>query len=296
MLHPKVIYYSTRPISLTASIIPVLFGTILASQWIDISYFVLFLTLLGAVSLQCGTNLVNDYFDHKKGADLPGSLSPSGVIDRGEMTPRQVYVTGLVFFAISIVSGLYLTALAGLEILYMGIPALLVGYFYTATRFALAYNGLGEIASGSMLGILAVVGSYFTQTHMMSFDVALAALPNAFLVMAILHGNNLRDLETDKKINKITIAGLIGKKWARFEYYFLMIGAYVALALLVAELLLPYWSLIAALTLPIAVKAINIVSSTWEPEKLNGVLGLTAMLHLSFGVLLCIGTLIGVQI
>ncbi|MFC0188086.1 1,4-dihydroxy-2-naphthoate octaprenyltransferase [Fictibacillus aquaticus] len=295
MLHPKVIFASTRPFSLTASIIPVLFGTILASQWTDINYYVFFLTLLGAVSLQCGTNLVNDYFDHTKGADLPGSLSPSGVIDRGEMTPKQVYVTGLVFFGISIVSGLYLTALTGPIVLYIGIPSLLVGYFYTATRFALAYNGLGEIASGSTLGVLAVVGSYYTQTHMLSGEITLAALPNAFLVMAILHANNLRDLETDKKINKITIVGLIGKKWSRLEYYVLMIGPYIILSMLIMNSLLPFWSILALLTLPVAVKAIKIAASTWEPVKLNGALGLTALLHLSFGALLCIGTLIGIQ-
>jgi 1,4-dihydroxy-2-naphthoate octaprenyltransferase len=295
MLHPKVIFASTRPFSLTASIIPVLFGTILASQWTDINYYVFLLTLLGAVSLQCGTNLVNDYFDHKKGADLPGSLSPSGVIDRGEMTPKQVYITGLVFFGISIVSGLYLTALTGPIVLYLGIPSLLVGYFYTATRFALAYNGLGEIASGSTLGVLAVVGSYYTQTQMLSGEITLAALPNAFLVMAILHANNLRDLETDKKINKITIAGLIGKKWSRLEYYVLMIGPYIILSLLIVNSLLPFWSILALLTLPVALKAIKIAASTWEPVKLNGALGLTALLHLSFGVLLCIGTLVGIQ-
>ncbi|GGB49628.1 1,4-dihydroxy-2-naphthoate octaprenyltransferase [Fictibacillus barbaricus] len=294
MIHPKVIYASVRPISLTASIIPVLFGTILALQWTNIHWTAFILTLLGALFLQCGTNLVNDYFDHVKGADIPGSLSPSGVIDRKEMTPRQVYVTGLIFFSLSIIVGLILTALTGPVVLFIGIPSLLVGYFYTATRYALAYNGLGEVASGSTLGILAVVGSFYTQTLSINNEIFLAAIPNALLVMAILHANNLRDFETDKQIGKTTVAGLIGRKASRVEFYILMIGTYVSLTALVLLNILPSWSLIAAITLPLAIKGLKIAVSTWEAKQLNQVLGLTALLHLSFGVLLCIGTLTGI--
>lgn len=294
MLHPKVIYASVRPISLTASIIPVLFGTILALQWTNIHWTAFILTLLGALFLQCGTNLVNDYFDHVKGADIPGSLSPSGVIDRKEMTPRQVYATGLIFFSLSIIIGLILTALTGPVVLFIGIPSLLVGYFYTATRYALAYNGLGEVASGSTLGILAVVGSFYTQTLSINTEIFLAAIPNALLVMAILHANNLRDFDTDKQIGKTTVAGLIGRKASRVEFSILMIGTYVSLTALVLLNILPAWSLIAAITLPVAIKGLKIAVSTWDAKQLNQVLGLTALLHLSFGVLLCIGTLTGI--
>lgn len=294
MLHPKVIYASVRPISLTASIIPVLFGTILALQWTNIHWTAFILTLLGALFLQCGTNLVNDYFDHVKGADIPGSLSPSGVIDRKEMTPRQVYATGLIFFSLSIIIGLILTALTGPVVLFIGIPSLLVGYFYTATRYALAYNGLGEVASGSTLGILAVVGSFYTQTLSINTEIFLAAIPNALLVMAILHANNLRDFDTDKQIGKTTVAGLIGRKASRVEFSILMIGTYVSLTALVLLNILPAWSLIAAITLPVAIKGLKITVSTWDAKQLNQVLGLTALLHLSFGVLLCIGTLTGI--
>ncbi|MBY6035385.1 1,4-dihydroxy-2-naphthoate octaprenyltransferase [Fictibacillus nanhaiensis] len=294
MIHPKVIFASTRPISLTASVIPVLFGTILALQWTDMNWTTFLLTLFGAVFLQCGTNLVNDYFDHVKGADLEGSLSPSGVIDRKEMTPRQVYVTGIIFFSISIIIGLILTALTGPVVLYIGIPSLLVGYFYTATRYALAYNALGEVASGSTLGILAVVGSFYTQTLNVNSEVFLAAIPNALLVMAILHANNLRDFDTDKQIGKTTIAGLIGRNASQIEYFILLLGTYISLIGLVLLDILPVWSLIAFITLPIAIKALKIAVSTWEPKQLNKVLGLTALLHLSFGVLLCIGTVTGI--
>jgi 1,4-dihydroxy-2-naphthoate polyprenyltransferase len=294
MIHPKVIYASVRPISLTASIIPVVFGTILALQWTNIHWTAFILTLLGALFLQCGTNLVNDYFDHVKGADIPGSLSPSGVIDRKEMTPRQVYITGLIFFSLSIIVGLILTALTGPVVLFIGIPSLLVGYFYTATRYALAYNGLGEVASGSTLGILAVVGSFYTQTLSINNEIFLAAIPNALLVMAILHANNLRDFDTDKQIGKTTVAGLIGRKASRVEFYILMIGTYVSLTALVLLNILPSWSLIAAITLPLAIKGLKIAVSTWEAKQLNQVLGLTALLHLSFGALLCIGTLTGI--
>ncbi|WNB93334.1 1,4-dihydroxy-2-naphthoate octaprenyltransferase [Bacillus sp. NEB1478] len=294
MIHPKILIASTRPISLTASVIPVLFGTILALQWTGINWITFLLTLAGALFLQCGTNLINDYFDHVKGADTAGSLSPSGVIDRKEMTPRQVYITGLIFFALSIMIGLILTALTGPMVLLLGIPSLFVGYFYTATRYALAYNGLGEVASGSTLGILAVVGAFYTQTLNLNAEIFLAAIPNALLVMSILHANNLRDFDTDKQIGKTTVAGLIGRKASRIEYYILMLGTYVSLFALVLMDILPVWSLIAAITLPIALKGLKIAVSTWEAKQLNKVLGLTALLHMAFGILLCIGTLTGI--
>lgn len=296
MISPKTLLASTRPFSLTASIIPVFFGTILAMQWTDINWGIFLLTLLGAVFMQCGTNLVNDYFDHVKGADQPGSLSPSGVIDKGQMTPRQVHVAGIVFFILGSIIGLILANLTGSFILYIGIPSLLIGYFYTATRFALAYNGFGELASGTTLGVLAVVGSYYVQTLTVPWEVVLLSLPNAFLIMAILHANNLRDIETDKLINKTTIAGLIGKTGARIEYYFLMLGTYLLLLILVGVSLLPAWSLIAFISLPIALKAVKICAQTWDPKELNKALGLTAMLHLGFGLLLCIGTFIGISV
>jgi 1,4-dihydroxy-2-naphthoate octaprenyltransferase len=294
MVHPKVIFASTRPISLTASVIPVIFGTILALQWTSINWLTFILTLLGAIFLQCGTNLVNDYFDHVKGADIPGSLSPSGVIDRKEMTPKQVYMTGLIFFALSIIIGIILTALTGPIVLVFGIPSLLVGYFYTATRYALAYNGLGEVASGSTLGILAVAGSFYTQTLTLNSEIFLAAIPNALLVMAILHANNLRDFDTDKQIGKTTVAGLIGRRASRVEYYILMLGTFISLIGLVLLSVLPVWSLLAAITLPIALKGLKIAVSTWDAKKLNTALGLTALLHMAFGILLCIGTLTGI--
>ncbi|SDM85967.1 1,4-dihydroxy-2-naphthoate prenyltransferase [Fictibacillus solisalsi] len=296
MISPKVILASTRPFSLTAAIIPVLFGTILALQSTSINWGLFLLTLLGAVFMQCGTNLVNDYYDHVKGADQPGSLSPSGVIDRGEMTPKQVHITGLIFFALGSIIGLVLAGLTGRFILYIGIPSLLIGYFYTATRYALAYNGFGEFASGTTLGVLAVIGSFYVQTLTVGWNTVMMALPNAFLIMAILQANNLRDIDSDKLINKITVAGLLGRTGARIEYLILMIGAYVLLLILVAISLLPSWSLLAFLSLPVAIKALSISLRTWDPKELNTTLGLTAMLHLGFGILLCIGTLIGISI
>ncbi|EIT85273.1 1,4-dihydroxy-2-naphthoate octaprenyltransferase [Fictibacillus macauensis ZFHKF-1] len=293
MLSPKTIFRSTRPFSLTASIIPILFGTILAIEKTSLSWGMFVATLVGALCMQCGTNLVNDYFDYVKGADQPGSLSPSGVIDRKEMTPRQVYITGLVFFLIATIIGIVLYVQTGPVILYIGIPALLIGYFYTASRFALAYNGLGELASGTTLGVLAIIGAYYVQTATVSGELILVSLPNAFLIMAILHANNLRDIDTDPLIHKITIAGLLGKTGARVEYYVLMFGAYLILALLVIFHALPLWSLLAFLTFPIAYKAVAIATKTWDPAELNKALGLTAMLHLSFGLLLSIGTWIG---
>lgn len=274
-----------RPWSYTAAVIPVALGGVIAGSEGKLNVWLLLLALIGSIAIQGGTNLMNDYYDYKKGADPPGKLGLGGAIQRGELNPRQVFIGGMLAFGVGIGIGLYLVTVAGPFILWLGLFSVLVGFFYTAGPFALAYVGLGEVAVFIFMGPVMVVGSYYLQTKMVTWPVVLASLPVGFLVAAILHANNLRDLESDRQIGKRTLATLLGREGANVEYYFLVGGTYVSLLALILLGVAPWLTAITAVTLPLAVKLMRIVANNTEAKALHPVLRQTAMLHMQFGLL-----------
>jgi 1,4-dihydroxy-2-naphthoate octaprenyltransferase len=278
-----------RPWSYTAAIIPVALGASVAAYDGVLNIGLLALTLLGSIAIQAGTNLVNDYYDYLKGADGPHSLGTGEVLLRGDLRPRQVLTGGIIAFGVGSLIGLYLVSVAGPFILWLGVFSVLVGFFYTAGPFALAYVGLGELAVFLFMGPVMVIGSYYVQARTVTLPVVLASLPVGFLVAAILHANNLRDLESDRQIGKRTLATLLGRAGANIEYYALIGGTYIMLALTVALGIAPWLTLISAVTLPSAIRLMRIVAAESEPLALQPVLRQTARLHMQFGGLLVAG-------
>jgi 1,4-dihydroxy-2-naphthoate polyprenyltransferase len=285
----RVWWSAIRPWSYTAAIIPVALGGAIAAYDGVLDPWLLALAVVGSIAIQAGTNLVNDYYDYRKGADGPHSLGTGGSLLRGDLTPNQVLAGGLAAFGIGIAIGLYFVATSGPFIFWLGLFSVLVGFFYTAGPFALAYVGMGEVAVFFFMGPVMVVGSYYVQAHVVTWPVVLASLPIAFLVAAILHANNLRDIDSDRKIGKRTLATLLGRDGANKEYYVLVGGTYLSLVALVALGVVPWLTLISLVTLPLALELIRIVSRESEPKKLQPVLRGTARLHMRFGSLLVAG-------
>ncbi len=279
-------FRAVRPWSFTASAIPVLLGAAIAAVDGRLDLGLLALTLLGAMFIHAGTNLVNDYFDARSGLDALQTIGIGGAIQRGELTPRQVLAGGVAGFAIGSAIGLYLASVAGPFIFWIGLASVLVGFFYTAGPFALAYVGLGELAVFLFMGPVMVVGSYFVQARAVTPEVALASLPVGFLVAAILHANNLRDLEIDRRAGKRTLAARLGRSGARLEYTLLIGATYLSLVLAVALGAAPWLTLVCLLTLPLALRLVRIAATEIEPAALHPVLRQTAQLHLRFGALL----------
>jgi 1,4-dihydroxy-2-naphthoate octaprenyltransferase len=282
-------WMAIRPWSYTAAIIPVLLGAAIAASEGRINWWLLGLALAGSIAIQAGTNLVNDYYDFRKGSDGPQSIGVGGAIQRGDLTPRQVLIGGLVAFSIGSAIGLYLVSVSGPFIFWLGLLSVLCGYFYTAGPFALAYMGLGEIAVFIFMGPVMVVGSYYLQTGTVTPSVVLASLPVGFLVAAILHANNLRDLDSDRAVGKRTMATILGRSGARVEYYVLIGGTYLSLLLIVLLGLAPWLTLVSLVTLPLAFRLIQIAATESEAKALQPVLRQTARLHLQFGGLLVLG-------
>jgi 1,4-dihydroxy-2-naphthoate polyprenyltransferase len=288
----RIWWLAARPWSFTASLIPVLLGAMVAAYGGKFNLWLFALTLVGSVAIHAGTNLINDYYDYKKGADTEKSLGQGGAIQKGQLTPRQVFFGGVVAFALGSIIGLYLVSVTGPFILFLGVLSVLAGFFYTAGPAALAYIGLGEITVFIFMGPVMVIGAYYVQAQRFGLDILLASLPIGFLVAAILHANNLRDLEEDRAIGKRTLATILGRSRANLEYYILVGGTYLSLLLTILLNISPWYTLVTALTLPAAVALMRRVSVNTEPAALNPVLRKTAQLHMRFGMLLIAGWVI----
>jgi 1,4-dihydroxy-2-naphthoate octaprenyltransferase len=291
----RLYFNATRPFSFTASVVPVVVGTLVAAEK-RFNPFYFLLALAGAVLIHAGTNLVNDYYDHVKGVDGPTSMGPSGVIQRGLMQAKEVLWFGVACFVAGAALGLILVALVGLPLLWLGLASVAAGFFYTAAPISLAYVALGELTVFLFMGPVMVMGAYFVQLGHWAWQPFWVSLPIAFLVTAILHANNLRDLEDDRRHGKRTLATIIGRKPANWEYYLLISGTYIALVLMALTRVAPWPVLIALVTLPAAIQAVRLTARTTEPRRLNRVLFQTAQLHMRFGALLAAGLAVGLVV
>ena len=285
-----------RPWSYTAAIVPVLLGAAVAAHEVTINWLLLVLALVGSIAIQGGTNLMNDYYDYKKGTDTPAVKGTGGALLRGDMTPEQIFRAGIIAFALGSAIGLYLVYTTGPFIFWLGLCSVAVGYFYTAGPFALAYVGLGELAVFIFMGPVMVLGSYYLQQPVIALPVIWAALPVSFVVAAILHANNLRDIDTDIINHKRTLATMLGRSGARIEFYVLVGGAFVSVLVLIALGLAPWPTLISFAMAPLAWRLMRTAATEVTAEKLHPVLRGSAVLHMRFGMLYVIGWVIALWV
>ncbi len=281
----------------TAAIIPVLLGYLLA--WHDKAMFVwssFVLTLIGAVFIHAGTNMANDYFDHRSGCDkanpTPTPFSGgSRVIQDGLMSPRRVLGGALVFFAMGSAIGLYLNAVCGGNmILILGLIGVGLAVFYSARPLRLGYGSLGELATAAGFGPLMVMGAYYVGAGSAPFKVFLVSLPVGILIGLVLFINEFPDWQGDRTVGKRTWVVLLGKKKAAWLYRIFLAAAYAVIGALVIAGSLPFLCLLAFLSLPLAIKAFKISRDHYaEVPQLLPANAATIGLHALVGVLLCAG-------
>lgn len=283
---------ATRPYSFTASVTPALIGSVLAMADGPFSFGRFLLVLIGSLFLQIGTNMINDYYDHLSGVDTLESMSGSQVIQRGLLTPQEMYWGGIVTFGIGSVCGLLLVALCGWPILVLGILSVLAGYFYTANPLPLAYKALGEATVFIFMGPVIVVGAYYVQREAFALTPFLISLPVGCLVASILHVNNIRDLNFDIEHGKHTLATMIGRQAANWELAGLVYGAYVITVALILFGYAPWTVALTFLTLRHGIPAVRIAFEKDKVEELNEALMCTVKAHLEYGVLLIVGLLL----
>jgi 1,4-dihydroxy-2-naphthoate octaprenyltransferase len=247
------------------------------------------MALLGSMALQAGTNLVNDYYDHTQGIDTASSLGPSGVIQRGLLSPGAVLLGGLVCFAIGAALGITLAVIVGWQILPLGIASVIAGYAYTAPPLKLAYRGLGELTTFVFMGPVIVMGAAYVQIEAWSSHAFLASLPIGLLVASILHANNLRDIDDDRAHGKHTLATMLGRPLADYEQTALVVGAYAVAIALIAVDEAPVPALLVLASFPAAVSMLRTLARSRQPRELNRVLMASVGVHLLFGLLWALG-------
>jgi 1,4-dihydroxy-2-naphthoate octaprenyltransferase len=284
---------AARPRTLPAAVAPVLVGTALAATEGTFRVLTFIAAMLGAVFIQIGTNLSNDYSDARRGADTEDRLGPVRVTAGGLVPPRQVLVATYVAFGLAVLAGVYLIATAGWELLLVGAASILAGVLYTGGPRPYGYEGLGEVFVFLFFGVVAVTGSYFAQTERLTWEAFVLAVPVGLLAAAILVVNNVRDLETDRRAGKRTLAVRLGRARARALYAAMVYGAFVCALLpwLLGSDELSAWLGLALLAVPLAVPVVGIVRARTDGPSLNRALGRTGMLQLVFCALLSAGIL-----
>lgn len=281
----------------TASVVPVILGAVIAWQRGGDFHWVYFLlTLVAAMAIHAGTNIVNDYFDHLSGNDPVNVefVSPftggSRLIQEGLLSPREVLMESLFFFALGSAIGLYLTWARGLIVLLVGLIGVFSGFFYTAPPIYLARWGIGEFFVGLNCGFLITLGSYYVQTRSLKWEPVVAAIPVACLITAVLWINEFQDAPADRAVGKATLVVRLGRRRAVTGYIFLMAATYLSILLAAILRVISPFTLLALLTLPLAWKAIGVARLHYDDyQRLTPANATTIQIHMLTGFLLILG-------
>src|SRR6266516_3076679 len=249
-----------RPVTLTATVSPILVGTAVAAYEGTFHLGIFLITLFSSLFLQIGANYFNEYFDYRYGLDSLESLGASTVIFRNEMTEAQVLAGGIGSFVIA--------ALLGVLLIYFVGPAIL------------------------LFGLAGIARAYYVQIPHWSWRAFAASVPVGFLVTAILNMNNVRDYQEDLAVHKRTLPVRFGQLFGQRYHAALLLGSYLAVSIFAIVGLLPLYSLIVWLTFPLAFKNIRAVLAATERKVFVIGTKRTALLHLQFGVVLALGIVV----
>src|ERR1700685_1450048 len=250
---------AARVRTLPAAVAPVLVGTSLALGAGHFRALAFVAALLGAVLIQVGTNLSNDYSDARRGADTEDRLGPVRVTAGGLVPPSQVLIATYVSFGLAVACGAYLVAVAGPELIAVGAASILAGVLYTGGTRPYGYEGLGEVFVFLFFGVVAVAGSYFVQVQKLPWQAFVCAVPVGLLASAILVVNHVRDLETDRRAGKRTLAVRLGRPRTRALYAGMLALAFVCAPLPWALGSMTAWLLLTWAAIPLAIPLVRIV-------------------------------------
>ncbi|HZJ55591.1 MAG TPA: 1,4-dihydroxy-2-naphthoate polyprenyltransferase [Myxococcaceae bacterium] len=283
---------AARPKTLTAAVVPVVVGTGLALGLGLAAVWPALAALAGAVLIQIGTNLTNDYYDFRKGADTHERLGPTRVTQSGLIAPQTVLAAGAACFALAVVVGIFLVARGGWPFVVIGLASVLAGWAYTGGPYPLGYHGLGDLFVMVFFGLVAVPGTFYAQALRLVPAVWPAAVAIGATGTMILVVNNLRDLDTDARAGKRTLVVRFGRGFGRAEYVTLLLLA-LAMPVVIVAMSWSRWPVLLALcALPLAWSPLSRVLRT-TGAALNPALGTTARFQAAFGFLLAIGAWLG---
>ena len=282
-------WLALRPWSFTISLAPVLAGTSLAGlDGYPLQLGLVLAALAGSVLIHAGTNLQNDVGDFRRGADLVGRIGPRRATTEGWLSARQVQGAATLCFALAVIPGFYLAVVGGWPIVAVGIASIAAGAAYTAGPRPIAYTGWGEFFVLVFFGLVAVCGMYYLQSGALTVGALLAGAAVGALASAVLVVNNLRDIDSDRRIGKNTLAVQRGRGFTIWEYAALMLAPFALVVWLAIEER-QIWLLAPLVLLPQAAALWLQIKRNPAGAWLNAALATTAKLGLAFAVLLSLG-------
>lgn len=287
-------YEIARPFSFTASTVPVSVGGALAAVEGRFDWTLFLVSLAAGVLLHIGTNVTNEIYDVRKGVDTIVSPRASHAIVKGRISDREAYVMAIAAFAAAFLLGLYLVSVRGWPVVALGLAGLVGGYTYTAPPFQYKFSPYGIPLVFALMGPLMVVGAYFVITGTVGWSALAVSIPVGLLVAAILHGNEWRDISEDARVGARTFSVRMGRDAAHWLYIGLVVGAYLALTVAVLAALLPTWTLLAMLSLPLLVRQIRSAEfgASGQQRAIAMIDLQTAQLHAAFGFLMVLGMVV----
>ncbi len=275
--------------SFSATLSPVLIGTSLAWTMGNHHPLLSLLMVCAVIACQAGANLANDYFDHQHGVDTLDRPGSSRVIQQGLLNPAEVRRGMVISFTLATVVGCLIVAMTNWTIFILALACLAVAVFYTAGPKPLGYVALGELAVFLTLGPALVAGVVFALTGTAAAATFLIALPNACLVTAILHVNNMRDVDRDRGAGKRTVAMILGP-WRSRRFYGGLLAIAFLMLILSAVVLPHFWPILCVLiTVPRAIRLFREVDSARDEAAFNRGLRGGNRLLLEVGVLMSAG-------
>ncbi|MBD8079489.1 1,4-dihydroxy-2-naphthoate polyprenyltransferase [Cellulosimicrobium arenosum] len=275
-----------RPRTLPAAATPVIVGSGAAAQVDGFALWPALLALGVALALQVGVNYANDYSDGIRGTDLD-RVGPTRLTATGAAAPRAVRDAAFASFGVAALLGLVLCAVSGhWWLLAVGALAIVAAWYYTGGRNPYGYRGLGEVGVFVFFGLVATVGTTYTQADVVTWPSLVGAVAVGLLACAILMVNNIRDIPTDVVAGKRTLAVRLGD-WRARRVYVLMI--WVPLALAVVCAFASGWTIfVLVLLLPAVLLTLPVIAGARGP-LLVPVLAGTGFFELAYGVLLGVG-------
>lgn len=280
---------AARPKTLPAAVAPVMVGSAMAAVHNSFALLPAMAALAVALLLQIGVNLANDYFDFIKGVDSDDRLGPLRVTQSGLIPPARVRAAMSITLGLAGLPGLYLLYVGGWPVLVIGAASILAALAYSGGPYPLASNGLGDLFVFIFFGLVAVCGTYYVQTLMLTATVVLIGADVGLLITAILVVNNLRDIASDSRTGKRTLAVRLGAGGTKLEFSLLLAGAYCGPLVFWICGIFSVWVLLPFVSAPLAWRLIRTIRRTSDGPRLNHTLASTAKLAFLFSLLLAIG-------
>lgn len=284
---------AARPKTLPAAIAPVLVGSGLAAGDHVFRLDALVACLVGALAIQVAANFANDASDAARGADTADRQGPARMVASGLISPRAMWTATWLAIGVAAIAGAWLIAIAGWVVAAIGIVSIAALLTYVGGPIPYGYRGFGELSVLVFFGLVATVGTRYTHDRTAPADAWWLGLVMGALAAAILVANNLRDLETDSRSGKRTLAVLIGPHRTRRLYMVLMLGPFVVIGIGAVAGVTPPATAFAVFLTPFAGPLIRTISGSTDPGKLIAVLAGTARLQLLTGAMVAAGAAIG---